>query len=264
MGMMLRYSFDKVENRRVRPPYNYKKPDYQKAKSLLEQIPDADLLAILLASCATPDNKDIIDLELWNSVVPAVISDGLHSLGEQLKGTAVKLNDKVSISQRVLFLDQLVEIFPGIRRNQRLQRRLLKVRWLTAHVLAFACGGRLPTFQEAKDAYATPEIKDTAFDSHEISEGEELLTRSEWLGVPFPLKGREFGVASFKSIPPGFFNRSMSKIIVRRVEPGRDIDPSEVRIDLDPGLVDTDPVKESTINPHPKQFATFRIVFEEA
>jgi hypothetical protein len=238
-------------------------PDYLEAKLILEQMPDADLLAALLASCAVPNNKSIIDIELWNNVVPPKLSDLLRDFGKELE--VVELSSGVRISKRVLLLDVLSEVFPGIRRNHHLQDRVVNLRWLTAYVLAFAFGGRLPNLGELKEAYEKPEIVLFAFDSLETHESEQIFQRDEWLDNLYSSEGRVEirGQEEFEGSYPKFFDRFMSKVMIRRAAPRHRGSKSEVWLDLERGLGDSEPIETTNVNPSRKQFATCRIVFDK-
>jgi len=113
-------------------------------------------------------------------------------------------------------------------------------------MLAFACGGRLPTLPELLAAYELPTVRAQAFDQLVVAQtGDEPLHRQEWLATTPAVHGAELR----GSRPSFFVSRLVNLATVHRSPLGDFIVNDMAPVAGEPGRA---------------RLAMFRIVFPSA
>lgn len=220
-------------------------------KGFLRQMPDADLLTTLLIASSIPLDRQLLDEDLWQEVIPSGITNALRKLGTRLRIESIHTTNGILISKSVLLISDLMKAFPGMRRSHRPADKVARVSWLTATILAFGCGGRLPTKEEAQALVEEATIQQIALGPREIAfeyKALEPLDRMEWLSDPKQpvIMGHEF-----QRNPPVFFDRLVQRGHWYRSEGVRSL--------ADSLTIEKDDV---TAKPQRGQLAALRLVFD--
>jgi hypothetical protein len=230
--------------------------DQTEVREILRELLDPDVLAALVVA-ATPRDEQVVCPRVWHSMVPDTVLADLQQLSSRLRDDAVTLDNGQSVTRRVLLVDDFALALPGIARTHDSPHGAAYTRWLTAHVLAFACGGRLPHWAELAALYRKPEIVRIAFDAKEEPERHALRGRFEWLMAPDPeqLCGDAFGDRGARhSLRPA------ARVCVARTKAAGD--PDGVWLDGVQGTTDAVLLRPPTeVVPHPGQFGAFHVVF---
>lgn len=206
-----------VDRRRpVNPDLNRSTADTSRARALFRSVPDLDLLATLLASCAIPGDKPLSDPDLWRGIVPSLVTEQLRVLGESFRRNSIQTRSGTRVSVDVLKIEDLKPIFPNIGRITRHDHHVLEFSWLTAYVAALGCGAHLPSQEELMEIFDDRRLQENCLGIKEVSgnsRGLQALARFEWLRQP--ASGMLSG-ADFVGTTPRLFHRSVSKAYVFR------------------------------------------------
>ena len=220
---------------------------------IIGSMPDAEVMATVLASCSIVAECDL--LALSHAVMLPTMRLHLQAVGTRLRRDAIRIREQphgrhVYVSMRPLSIEDLEPAFPGIRRYHRRGTRTALVPWLSAYLLAAAVGGKLPTEGQFRRIAADPRVQSTVIDNTAPSLPMLPHFNSEWLvstSPPDPVRGSEF-----QGERPSFFDRRVAKANWQQP----DLRMQVVFADV--------PSAELTARPDREKLAACRVVFEDS
>lgn len=175
-------------------------PNYTEGKELMS-LRDLEVFTTIWCSCTIPKNLRFEAQEVKDKLLTSDMYNALLAIGTELKRDTVTLSTGGTISTKAVNINQLSVLFQNIGRYSRISDDLVHCHWLSAHLLAFLVGGRLPKYNEIKEAFRQPSIQqEWMLSLRDENRHLRATSRREWLIHPSEVHGNSFKMGNVNSL----------------------------------------------------------------